>query len=103
MKNSKSIFLASMMLVSTLGFAQLPKSMLKTSAITDATAMANNAVITDSTGIMLDKAVSANASGDKAATVLALKASTASMEKTATASKSNFKDKLMAQVRVLHT
>jgi hypothetical protein len=99
MKKSKSILLASLMLISTMGFAQLPKAMPK---MPDATPMAkstaDSVVTTDSTAMMLDKAVSANASGDKAATVTALKASTASMEKTAATSKGDFKDKLMGQV-----
>lgn len=102
MKNLKSILLASLMLVSAIGFAQLPKAMPKMPASTSVTPMAksttDSVVTTDSTAMLLDKVVSANASGDKAATVTALKASTASLEKTASASKGDFKDKLMGQV-----
>ena len=102
MKNSKSILFTMFMLISAMGFAQLPKAMPKMPTSTEATPTAksttDSVVITDSTAIMLDKAVSANTSGDKAATVTALKASTASLEKTASASKGDFKDKLMGQV-----
>ena len=102
MKNLKSILLASLMLVSAIGFAQLPKAMPKMPASTSVTPMAksttDSVVTTDSTAMLLDKVVSANASGDKAATVTALKASTASLEKTASTSKGDFKDKLMGQV-----
>ncbi|MDZ7898171.1 MAG: hypothetical protein U5N85_09120 [Arcicella sp.] len=101
MNKTKSILLASLMLISTMGFAQLPKVMPKMPSATEAAPMAKStadSVVTDSTAMMLDKAVSANALGDKAATVTALKASTASMEKTASVSKGDFKDKLMGQV-----
>ena len=102
MKKSKSILLAVFMLITTVCFAQLPKAMPKMPTNTEATPMAksttDSVVTTDSTAMMLDKAVSANTSGDKAATVTALKASTASLEKTASTSKGDFKDKLMGQV-----
>ena len=102
MKNSKSILLAVFMLTATVGFAQMPKAMPKMPTSTEATPMAksttDSVATTDSTAMMLDKAVSANTSGDKAATVTALKASTTSLEKTASASKGDFKDKLMGQV-----
>jgi hypothetical protein len=102
MKNSKTILLASLMSISMASFAQLPKALPKSPVSPDpmqaAKITTDTVVITDSTAMMLDKAVSANASSDKAATVTALKASTASMEKTAKASKGDFKDKLMGQV-----
>ena len=102
MKNSKSILLAVFMLTATVGFAQLSKAMPKMPTGTETSPIAksttDSVVTTDSTAMMLDKAVSANTSGDKAATVTALKASTASLEKTASASKGDFKDKLMGQV-----
>lgn len=110
MKKLKGILVSSLVLISVVSFAQLPKTMPQTPAVptamptTSAVAMPTaNAtkepvVTTDSTAIMLDKAVSANASGDKMATVAALKTSTVSLEKTANASKSDFKDKLMGQV-----
>jgi hypothetical protein len=101
MKKTKSILLASLMLISMVSFAQLPKAMPKspiTPPMPTVQTTTDTVAVTDSTAMMLDKAVSANASGDKAATVTALKASTASMEKTAKASKGDFKDKLMGQV-----
>lgn len=102
MNKTKSILVASMMLISAMGFAQLPKAMPKMPSAPESTPMAklttDSVTTTDSTAMMLDKAVSANASGDKGATVQALKASTASLEKTAANSKGDFKDKLMGQV-----
>ncbi len=100
MKKTKMVFVASLMLISTVGFAQLPKAMPKmpSTDMASTTKVATDSVATDSTVILLDKAVSANASGDKVATVQALKSSTAAIEKTASTSKSDFKDKLMAQV-----
>jgi hypothetical protein len=56
------------------------------------------AAMTDTTTTQLDQAVAANAKGDKAATVAALEASTAAVEKEAGKSSGDFKDKLMGQV-----
>jgi hypothetical protein len=102
MKNSKSVLFAILMFVSAVSFAQLPKAIQNRPITPDglpaAKTTTDSVAVTDSTAMMLDKAVSANASGDKAATVTALKASTASMEKTAKVSKGDFKDKLMGQV-----
>lgn len=100
MKKTKIVFVASLMLISTVGFAQLPKAMPKmpSTDMASTTKVVTDSIATDSTAILLDKAVSANASGDKVATVQALKSSTAALEKTASTSKSDFKDKLMSQV-----
>jgi hypothetical protein len=101
MKKSKSIILSVLVSISSVAFAQLPKAMPKmpsTETTTIVKSTSDTSVVADSTALMLDKAVSANTAGDKVATVQALKASTASMEKTASTSKSDFKDKLMSQV-----
>lgn len=53
---------------------------------------------TDSTVALLDKAVAANAKGDKAATVQALQAGTTALEAEAKSSTGSLKDKLLGQV-----
>ncbi|RAK02026.1 hypothetical protein LX87_00140 [Larkinella arboricola] len=53
---------------------------------------------TDSTVALLDKAVAANAKGDKAGTVQALQASTTALEAEAKSSTGSLKDKLVGQV-----
>jgi len=53
---------------------------------------------TDSTVALLDKAVAANAKGDKAGTVKALQAGTTALETEAKSSKGSLKDKLLGQV-----
>lgn len=102
MKITTSFLVAPLVLVSTITFAQLPKTL---SAVTSTsvveTTKGASTTSSDSTANLLDKAVSATSSGDKAATVLALKSSVASLEKTASTSKTDFKDKLMAQAGTL--
>lgn len=100
MKLRNHFFVAPFMFISTLSFAQLPKSL--TTAVATTEVIVTKATSTsDSTVTFLDKAVNATAGGDKASTVLALKSSVASLEKTASTSKTDFKDKLLAQAGTL--
>jgi hypothetical protein len=55
-------------------------------------------ISSDSTAALLDKAVAANTSGDKAGTVKALQAGTTALETEAKSTTSSLKDKLLAQV-----
>jgi hypothetical protein len=55
-------------------------------------------ISTDSTAALLDKAVAANAKGDKTGTVKALQTGTAALETEAKSSTGSLKDKLLGQV-----
>ncbi|MBC8153873.1 MAG: hypothetical protein H7Z72_13270 [Bacteroidetes bacterium] len=89
-----------MLLSVTIGYAQT--NLMNT--MSEKTAMAPRVVpdslvqsATDTTVALLDKAVTAQTAGDKAATAQALQASTNALEAEAKASSGGFKDKLLGQ------
>lgn len=92
MKSSKTFMLGSLLFISMTGLAQFPKSIAVPATDQKAESTA------DSTSMLLDKAISANTSGDKAATVQALSKSVESLNKTASGGTADFKSKLLGQV-----
>lgn len=90
MKNTKNILLGTLLAISNFVMAQLPKSLSKPAQTTE--------VVTDSSEILLDKALILAASNDHEATAMALSRSVESIEKSSANTSGEFKDKLLGQV-----
>jgi hypothetical protein len=91
MKNKKTVLLVASLAFSVTSFAQLPK------AISSSTAPKTEAEA-DSSVILLDKAISTQATGNNEATAQALSASVTKLEKQTANSSGDFKDKLTGQI-----
>ncbi len=90
MKNTKNILLVALLAISNFAIAQLPKSLSKPTQGAE--------VATDSSEILLDKALNLSASNDHSATAMALSRSVEAIEKSSESTSGEFKEKLLGQV-----